>query len=106
MWTPTADQVTTTGVIRITSNLDPSISTASTAPFQLVTGSLTPTGPTAGVNARVGSVLPITWNAAGFALTSPTLKIELSRDGGATWEVSSRRPTSYRRAGTGRSRGR
>lgn len=77
--------VSATARIRITSNTDGSISDVSDADFSIVQGSLTLVAPNGGELIRFGETYRIRWTATDFVLSSPTVRIELSRDGGMTY---------------------
>lgn len=85
-WTPTGSG-TNTARIRITSNVQTSITDASAADFALVQGSILLNEPVGGTVVRTGSKLTISWSTTGYASTSTTAKIELTRDAGDTWET-------------------
>jgi hypothetical protein len=69
----------------VTSTLDSSVSDTSDADFAIVQGSLTVVSPNGGELLRFGQTHRIRWNATDFALTSQQVRVELSRDGGATF---------------------
>ena len=83
-WTPTAPTVTTAR-IRITSLSDPAANDTSDADFSIVDGSLVITSPDGGDVLRLADRVKITWTVSGAAQSSPRVKIELSRDGGAAF---------------------
>ncbi|MGV3724424.1 MAG: hypothetical protein ACO1SX_26320 [Actinomycetota bacterium] len=83
-WTPQLP-VSATCQIRITSTLDSSVSDTSDANFSIVQGSLTVNSPNGGELVRFGQTHRIRWTSTDFALTSPLVRIELSRDGGANF---------------------
>jgi FtsP/CotA-like multicopper oxidase with cupredoxin domain len=72
---------TTTARIRISSATAPTILDTSNADFTIVQ-SITVTSPNGGESWAVGSTHNITWTSLGV---SGSVKIEISRDGGATW---------------------
>ena len=84
VWTP---QLPASSVcrIRITSVLDPTVSDTSDADFSIVQGTLVVTAPNGGELARFGQRVIIKWTATDFALTSPDVMVELSRDGGQSY---------------------
>jgi hypothetical protein len=86
VWNVTSP-VTDTAQIRISSVGDPRINDVSDRDFRIVEGSLTVTAPNAGDLVTFGSNLAIQWDSTGFATTTSKVKIELSRDGGQTWET-------------------
>ncbi|MCC2670603.1 MAG: glycosyl hydrolase, partial [Armatimonadetes bacterium] len=83
-WTPQLP-VGTTSRIRITSNTDSSITDSSDADFSIVEGSLTVITPNGGEVVRFGAHVTVRWSATSLALTSQTVRIDLSRDGGQTF---------------------
>ena len=84
-WTPQSPAGSTCR-IRITSTLDPTVTDASDADFTLVLGSFAVLAPNGGELVRIGDKLTIKWKATDFALTSPDVMIELSRDGGQSYD--------------------
>lgn len=68
-------------LIRITSRAEPSVSDTGDA-FAIPPAELSLQSPNGGETFVIGSPLPITWTSSGL---SGSLRIELSRDGGATW---------------------
>jgi subtilisin family serine protease len=73
--------------IRITSRTHTTLSDASDRNFRIVDGSLTLETPRGGERAFIGTRLLIEWHAEGFAAEAARVRIELSRDGGDTWEI-------------------
>jgi hypothetical protein len=69
--------------IRITSVSTPAVTDVSDADF-IIAQSITVTAPNGGESWAVGGTQNITWTPVGLAATS-TVKIEVSRDSGATW---------------------
>jgi len=85
-WTPTGPE-TTRARIRIVSKSSATVSDLSDADFRLVSGSLTVTAPNGGESLRTFEPVDITWSSQGFATNASQVRIELSRDGGTTWET-------------------
>jgi len=89
-WTP--DNGLTLGKrykIRVTSNENNTFFDESNDTFSVQAGSIEVVSPNGGEIVIEGEILPIQWNALDFAAppTTPAVRIELSRDGGGTWEV-------------------
>lgn len=83
-WTPQIP-VSATCRIRVTSTLDTTVSDVSDANFSIVQGRLVVVSPNGGELLRFGQTHRIRWTSTDFALTSPLVRIELSRDGGANY---------------------
>jgi hypothetical protein len=73
---------TTTALVRVTSLDDESVFDVTPAPFAIVRGEITVTSPNGHEQWAIGSAQPITWSRT----NGGTVRIELSRDGGA-WET-------------------
>lgn len=75
--------------VRITSLLDTTVVDTSNANFRIVDGELVVIAPNGGEVVQLGGQLPIQWSATDFAdvTSNPTVKIELSRDGGLSWST-------------------
>jgi hypothetical protein len=73
--------------VKLTSLEEESVSDASDANFSIVDGSLTVLTPNGGESVVLGSTLQIAWGSTGFASSVAKVLIELSRDGGDTWET-------------------
>jgi hypothetical protein len=73
--------------VKVTSLEEDSVTDASDANFSIVDGSLTVLTPNGGESVVVGSKLQIAWGTTGFASTIAKVLIELSRDGGETWDT-------------------
>ncbi len=71
--------------LKITDLTTPTVVALMDSTFSIVTGSLSIVSPNGGEVAIVGRTLPIQWTTADFAAQSTQVKIELSRDGGATF---------------------
>lgn len=73
--------------VRITASLDITQKDASDADFRIVDGSLDVDAPNGGEIFLYGQTVDIEWTALDFAgpADNPTVNIDLSRDGGATW---------------------
>lgn len=84
VWVPQSP-ASSTCRIRITSLLDSTVVDTSDADFSIVQGSLEVLAPNGGELVRFGEKLTIKWKATDFALTSPDVMIELSRDGGQSF---------------------
>jgi FG-GAP-like repeat len=82
VWTATGPD--SGALVRVTLNGPPFVSGASGA-FAVVTPALSVTGPTAGTTWYAGSAQTIAWSSN--LPTSATVLIELSRDGGGTFET-------------------
>jgi beta propeller repeat protein len=74
---------TTQARIKVSSIADPALFDISDANFTIVEPSITVTSPNGGENWKIGSTQTITWDSTSVLL----VKIELSRDGGATWST-------------------
>lgn len=86
LWTVTAP-TTDTARIRITHLTSATIFDTSDGDFQIVQGDLDVISPDGGEDLVIGDRFLIEWNATGFADTGARrVQIELSRDGGFTWE--------------------
>ena len=72
---------TTQAKIKVSSVSNPALFDISDANFTIVGPSISVISPNGGENWRVGSTHTITWDSTSVLL----VKIELSRDGGATW---------------------
>ena len=72
--------------VRVTSNDYPTASDTSNASFTIAGRSVTVTYPNGGEVWMVGQIWPVTWESKGIAADS-TMKVEISRDGGAIWTV-------------------
>jgi len=81
LWTVTGP-ATTQALIRVTSTANAATADSSDAPFTILDPSLHVAGPNGGETAILGSAFPITWTSANLG---GNVRIELSRDGGATW---------------------
>jgi CSLREA domain-containing protein len=79
------DVVTGQALIRVSQSGDPSEFDDSDVPFSLAAPSIALTAPTTNVNWAIGTVHAI--NYSHNLGTQETARIELSRDGGATWGV-------------------
>jgi uncharacterized repeat protein (TIGR01451 family) len=83
-WTVTGP-ASTNCFVKISSLMVPSVSDVSNAAFTICQSpSITVKSPNGGESWPVGSLQTITWTSCGV---SGTVKIELSRNGGSTWEV-------------------
>lgn len=100
-WSTLADQVpnsgsaavtmpgpaSTTARVRISLDSNPSIQDTSDANFTLSAATLRVTAPGAGVKWALGSTVNITWTGTVVSARAGTVKVELSRNGGSTWET-------------------
>jgi hypothetical protein len=75
---------TTQALVRVRSAIDPTISDVSNLTFTIPPASITLTAPNGGQTLLVGSTANITWTSSGLG---GQVHVELSRDGGATWEI-------------------
>jgi len=83
-WNPVTGPDTSNAVLRVTSLDNASVTASSMSSFSIVTPTITVTSPNGGQRWFTGSVQPITWSAKGF---DGGVRIELTRDGGTTWEI-------------------
>jgi hypothetical protein len=72
---------TTQARIKVTSISNPALFDISDADFTIVEPSITVTSPNGGKSWKIGSTQTITWDSTSVLL----VKIQLSRNGGATW---------------------
>ena len=77
--------VTTRALIRVSQSSDPSAFGVSAVPFTLAVPAVTVTAPNTNVNWAVGSVHNLTWTHN--LGTQESISLEISRDGGTTWEI-------------------
>lgn len=84
-WTPQLP-VSSACRIRITSLTDVSVSDTSDGDFSVVQGSIAVTAPNGGELVRFNDKVTIKWNATDYALTSPDVMVELSRNGGQSFD--------------------
>ena len=83
-WTVTGP-TTPLARVRVTSN-GPVIATSLGATFPIVTPSLTVTAPAAGATVLVGDLMTVNWTSQNLPFGT-TVRVELSRDGGASYEL-------------------
>jgi len=83
-WTVTGP-TTPLARVRVTSN-GPVIATSLGATFQIVTASMTVTAPAAGATVLVGDSMIVNWTSQNVPFGT-TVRVELSRDGGASYAV-------------------
>jgi hypothetical protein len=86
-WTATGPN-TLAAIVRVSSIEVPGIRDTSDAVFSITTGALVVVAPNGGEDLVIGRTTTLRWTASGLAFTnSPTVKIELSRDGGNNFET-------------------
>ena len=83
-WSPITGPVSTTCRVRISDAVNAATFDLSNANFTISDVSITVTSPNGGENWFVPSLHDITWN---WTCSFANVKIELSRDGGSTWEL-------------------
>ncbi len=86
LWTPTI-QADSNYLVRITSLNDATVTDDSDAVLGFAAGNLTVTNPSIGDVWNAGNNRFITWTSSGVVGTATTATVELSRDGGTTFET-------------------
>jgi len=82
-----AGNATSTALVRVKMHSRPEIFGKSNRTFTISKPTLTVTSPTAGSSVAIGRSLAITWSGPVVRVGGGTVDIQLSRNGGATWDT-------------------